>query len=117
MKKFHKAFAVAVEKLAGAEARRGVEREGLRNVHKYLPANKVALLEHHIKQQIGDDLYSWAQAVGKETIGLAEPFYVDMLIVIRIHYPQTVAREGGASITPPKFAIGARCRRKRRLLP
>lgn len=99
--KFRAAFLNSVEQLEGVEARKGVEREGLRNVHKYLPANKVALLEYLIKQQCGDDLYIWAQKVGKETIGLADPFYIDMLIVIRIHYPQVVAREGGKSIEAP----------------
>ena len=101
LSKFTAAFLNAVEQLEGAEARKGVERDGLRNVHKHLPANKVALLEHLIKQQCGDDLYIWAQKVGKETIGLADPFYIDMLIVIRIHYPQNVARKGGKSIEAP----------------
>ncbi|MGD9809896.1 MAG: Rieske 2Fe-2S domain-containing protein [Sphingobium sp.] len=101
LSKFKTAFHEAVEELEGKEARAGVERDGLRNVHRHLPANKVALLEYLIKQKIGDDLYTWAQRVGKETIRLADPFYIDMLIVIRIHYPQVVAREGGKSIAAP----------------
>lgn len=101
LSKLHAAFYAAVEELAGAEARRGVERDGLRNLHRHLPANKVGLIEHLIKQQLADDLYYWSYRVGRETLRLPEPFYVDMLIVIRVHYPHLVARAGGESIAPP----------------
>lgn len=99
--KLHDAFYAGVEALEGPQARAGVERDGLRSLHRYFPVEKVRLLEDFIQRRIRDDLYYWAYEVGHDTIGLADPFYIDMLIVLRIHYPQVVARVGGKEATPP----------------
>lgn len=99
--KIHDAFHAGVEAFAGVEARRAVEREGLRSLHRHLPPAKVSLLEDFVNKRIRDDLYYWAYAVGHETIGLPDPFYVDLLIVLRIHYPHIVARDGGPAERPP----------------
>ena len=98
--KLHDAFGAGVEALAGPQARAGIERDGLRSLHKHFPVEKVRLLEDFIQKRIRDDLYYWAYEVGHDTIGLADPFYVDMLIVLRIHYPQLVARVGGKEELP-----------------
>lgn len=99
--KLHDAFHAGVEAFAGVEARRAVEREGLRSLHRHLPPAKVSLLEDFVNKRVRDDLYYWAYAVGHETIGLPDPFYIDLLIVLRIHYPHIVAREGGQAERPP----------------
>jgi len=99
--KIHDAFHAGVEAIAGVEARRALEKEGLRSLHKHLPPAKVSLLEDFVNKRIRDDLYYWAYAVGHETIGLADPFYIDLLIVLRIHYPHIVARDGGKAERPP----------------
>lgn len=99
--KIHDAFHAAVERFAGLEARRAVEREGLRSLHRHLPPAKVSLLEDFVNKRIRDDLYYWAYRVGRETIGLADPFYIDLLIVLRIHYPHIVARDGGPAEPAP----------------
>lgn len=98
--KLYDAFHAGVEALEGKAAREAVEKDGLRNLHKHFPAAKVALLEDFILRRIRDDLYFWVQQVGRETIGLADPFYIDMLIVMRVHYPHLIARSGGATIEP-----------------
>lgn len=99
--KLHDAFHSGVEAIAGIEARRALERDGLRSLHRHLPPAKVALLEAFVNKRVRDDLYYWAYAVGHETIGLPDPFYVDLLIVLRIHYPHIVARDGGKAERPP----------------
>jgi nitrite reductase/ring-hydroxylating ferredoxin subunit len=99
--KLHDAFYCGVEAFGGIAARHAVEREGLRSLHRHLPLAKVALLEDFVNKRIRDDLYYWAYAVGHETIGLPDPFYVDLLIVLRIHYPHLVARAGGEAESPP----------------
>ncbi|MBK7285431.1 MAG: Rieske 2Fe-2S domain-containing protein [Sphingomonadales bacterium] len=99
--RIHEAFHAGVEAIAGAEARRAVETEGLRSLHKHLRPSKVSLLEAFVNKRIRDDLYYWAYRVGRETIGLADPFYIDLLIVLRIHYPHVVARDGGPAERAP----------------
>ncbi|MGL4542216.1 MAG: Rieske 2Fe-2S domain-containing protein, partial [Polymorphobacter sp.] len=99
--KLHDAFHAGVEAFAGPAARAAVERDGLRSLHRHFPIESVLLLEDFINKRIRDDLYHWAYQVGHDTIGLPDPFYVDMLIVIRVHYPQLVARRGGKAAPPP----------------
>jgi nitrite reductase/ring-hydroxylating ferredoxin subunit len=99
--KIHEAFHAGVEAIVGIDARRAVEREGLRSLHKHLHPTKVSLLEDFVNKRIRDELYFWAYAVGHETIKLADPFYIDLLIVLRIHYPHIVAREARQAERPP----------------
>ena len=101
LQKLNSTFLDAVEKLESKAAGDAVAREGLRSLHKHLPPHKVAKLEAMVRTQMRDDLYFWAQQLGRETIGLEDPFYVDMLIVLRIHYPFLVARESEAPEEPP----------------
>lgn len=86
------AFYRGVEELAGADAARLVRRDGLAFLHKHFPTEKVLLLEEHVRRTLKDTLLHWSYRVGKEDLGLAHPFYVDHLIVIRIHFPYEVAK-------------------------
>lgn len=99
--KIDRAFLSGVTTLVGSQAARDVKRDGLRSLHRHVPSSRVALLENYVKRHVRDDLYRWAYAVGSETIGLPDPFYVDLLIVIRIHFPHVVAREGGEAEPVP----------------
>lgn len=99
--KLHQAFYAGVEHLESAAARQGVERDGLRNIHKHFPAEKVDLLEDYILRTMRDELYYWSYRVGAENLGLPHPFYVDHLIVIRVHYPYSVARKAGPTLPAP----------------
>jgi nitrite reductase/ring-hydroxylating ferredoxin subunit len=86
------AFYHGVEELAGADAARLVRRDGLGLLHKHFPTEKVLLLEEHVRRALKDTLLYWSYRVGREDLGLADPFYVDHLIVIRIHFPYEVAK-------------------------
>lgn len=99
--KIREAFFSGIERLEGTECRMAVERDGLKNIHKHFPVEKVDLLEDLIQKALRDDLYYWSYKVGAENLGLKHPFYIDHLIVIRIHYPYTVARRGGTMAKPP----------------
>ncbi|MCK0104310.1 Rieske 2Fe-2S domain-containing protein [Pseudohalocynthiibacter sp. F2068] len=111
MAKLRAEFLIGVEKYHGPEARAGVERDGLKMVHKHFPVEKVRLLEFHLRETLRDDLYYWSYKVGAETLGIPNEFFVDHLIVIRIHYPHLVARKARAEdIAAPPYAYTERMR-------
>jgi nitrite reductase/ring-hydroxylating ferredoxin subunit len=82
-----------VEKFEGSACREHVAAEGPAQLHRYFPIRKIHLLEAFLMERLQDDLYYWSYRVGADTLGLEEPFYIDHLIVFRIHYPFTVARK------------------------
>ena len=98
------AFLAGIERLAGPEVRRQVAADGLGQLHRHFPVEKVDALEQFLLERLRDELYYWSYAVGARDLGLADPFYVDDLIVLRIHYPYMVARGAGRSERPP-FAL------------
>ena len=99
--KVRQAFFDGVEQLEGAGSRDRVKEEGLGQLHKHFPVEKIHLLESFLQNRLRDDLYYWSYRVGKDTLGLQEPFYLDHLIMLRIHYPFLVARAAGDVIDPP----------------
>lgn len=94
------AFYAGVRALAGADAEAAVRRDGLRMLHKHFPTEKVLLLEEHVRLSLRYMLYHWSYRVGSEDLGLEHPFYVDHLIVIRIHFPYKVARKAKTATHP-----------------
>jgi nitrite reductase/ring-hydroxylating ferredoxin subunit len=88
-------FMKAIEQLAGESCRKQVAADGLGQLHRHFPIAKIHLLEAHLMRELRDELYYWSYRVGADTLGLADPFYVDHLVVFRIHYPFLVAREAG----------------------
>lgn len=108
-RKLHEAFRDGVERFEGPACRRAVEIDGLKSLHRHFPAEKIELLEEYLRERLREDLYHWSGAVGSKDLGLAHPFYVDYLIVIRIHYPYFVARRGGKA-TSPSFHLAEKLR-------
>ncbi len=94
------AFYEGVETLAGAEAAANVRRDGLRMLHKHFPTEKVLMLEEYVRNALKETLLDWSLRVGLEDLRLAHPFYVDHLIVIRIHFPFEIARKAKAADKP-----------------
>jgi hypothetical protein len=95
------AFLDGVEALASPASRRALEQAGLRKLHEHFPVAKVRLLEDFFLRRLREELYYWSFAVGHETLRLAHPFYIDYLIVVRIHYPFLAARSDRAMAEPP----------------
>lgn len=93
-------FFAGVEALEGKAAADAVRRDGLRYLHKHFPTEKVLLLEEHVRKSLKTTLLDWSRRVGREDLGLEDPFYVDHLIVIRIHFPFEVARKAKAAERP-----------------
>jgi nitrite reductase/ring-hydroxylating ferredoxin subunit len=102
-------FLDGVEKLAGAMCREQVAADGLGQLHRHFPISKIHLLEAHLMRALRDDLYYWSYRVGSDTLGLPDPFYVDHLIVFRIHYPFLSAR-AAHDIEPPPLLWEERMR-------
>ena len=94
------AFYKGVAELAGEEAAKLVRRDGLAMLHKHFPTEKVLLLEEYVRSALKETLLDWSYRVGSEDLGLAHPFYVDHLIVIRIHFPFEVAKKAKTAERP-----------------
>jgi len=69
-------------------------------MHRHFPANKVSLLEENFLRRMRTDLYKWSYQVGAKDLGLTETFYVDYLIIIRIHFPFAIARKAKNVVAP-----------------
>jgi nitrite reductase/ring-hydroxylating ferredoxin subunit len=109
LEKINAAFLDGIARLAGAASRDGVAADGLRQLHRHFPIAKIHLLEAHLMRVLRDELYFWSFRVGADTFGLPDPFYVDHLIVLRIHYPFLLARSA-RDIEPPPVLWGERMR-------
>jgi nitrite reductase/ring-hydroxylating ferredoxin subunit len=115
------AFLDGVEALASRDSRTSLERVGLRKLHEHFPVAKVRLLEDFVLKRIREELYYWSFAVGRETLGLPHPFYVDYLIMVRIHYPYLLSRSKQVVVDPPypvreKLRLGLASLRNVRML-
>lgn len=84
-----------IGELHGSDCRSKVEAAGLSQIHKHFPVEKLSLLESYFLKRMRDELYYWSYRVGADTLGLPHPFYVDHLIMVRIHYPHLQARRAG----------------------
>ena len=104
-----KAFLDGIEQLQGEDCRISVEEDGLAKLHAHFPVEKVRLLEAYLLKQLRDELYYWTYAVAQENLGLKTEFFVDNLIVLRIHYPYEIAKAAGR-IEEPVPAIGEKLR-------
>ncbi|MDQ3446525.1 MAG: Rieske 2Fe-2S domain-containing protein [Pseudomonadota bacterium] len=113
------AFLDGIGKLAGSACRERVAANGLAQMHQHFPIQKIHLLEAYLMRRLQDELYYWSYRVGADTLGLPDPFYVDHLIVFRIHYPFLKAREAKQIEKPPvqwrermKLGLAALCDRE-----
>lgn len=94
-------FLEGIRKISGESCAEKVAADGLGQLHRHFPIEKIHLLEAHLMRELRDDLYYWSYRVGADTIGLTDPFYVDHLVVFRIHYPFLLARTAGRVERPP----------------
>ena len=94
-------FLDGIGKLAGSACRQRVAADGLAQMHRHFPIQKIHLLEAYLMNRLQDELYYWTYRVGADTLGLADPFYIDHLIVFRIHYPFLEARAAKQVEKPP----------------
>ena len=76
-----------VEEIAGRECRDLVERDGIDQLHVHFPVDSLRRLQAALEEKIGPDLYRWAGRVGTQDLKLGDDFYIDHLIMLRIHYP------------------------------
>ena len=98
------AFHRGVEHYEGRACRAAVERDGLKNLHRHFPIEKIHHLENYLMKRLRDELYYWSYKVGSDTFGLADPFYVVHLIVFRIHYPHLMARSARIEDPPVRWS-------------
>lgn len=109
LEKTRRAFLDGIEAIEGAECRRRVEDAGLAKMHEHFPVEKILVLEAYLQKHLQRELYYWSYRVGRDDLGLDGTFYVDHLIVMRIHYPFLVARKA-KNVVPPPFPLGEKLR-------
>ena len=103
------AFLAAVEELEGRACREKVAADGLGKIHLHFPVEKVVLLQDRVLKKLRTELYYWSYRVGVEDLDLRDEFFVDHLILVRVHYPFLVARTARAIAQPP-IAWGEKAR-------
>lgn len=89
-----------IAELEGEAAATKTRKDGLAMVHKHFPTEKVLLLEEYVRRALKETLLDWTYRVCTEDLGLPHPFYVDHLIVIRIHFPYAVAKSAKKAEVP-----------------
>lgn len=94
-------FMEGLQKLEGPECRRNVTKDGIGQLHKHFPVEKIHLLESYLLNHLRNDLGYWSYRVGHDDLMLDKTFYLDHLMVFRIHYPFEVARKAKNVIDPP----------------
>ena len=104
------AFLEGIEELEGRICRDRVAEDGLGQMHKHFPVDKVCLLEEKFLKKMRTDLYHWSYRVGAENLGLTETFYVDYLIIIRIHFPYIIARKAKKDVVTPRLPFSEKMR-------
>ncbi len=95
-------FYAGVAAVAGKAAEEAVRRDGLAKLHLHVPTEKVLMLESYVETALRETLYKWSYEVGRDDLGLTDPFYIDHLIVIRIHFPFEVARKARSAEKPKR---------------
>lgn len=108
-KKVEDAFLDGIESLETRDCRERVEADGLAQMHQHFPVSKVLLLEDYLIKRLRSDLYYWSFRVGQEDLGLDHTFYVDHLIMMRIHYPFFIARQA-TNVQEPSFPLSEKLR-------
>lgn len=121
-----RAFLDGIEELEGPGCRGAVAQAGLHRMHDFFPASKVRPLMSYVGDAIPKELYAWTVRAAKEHLGLSDEFFVDHLIVVRVHYPFAVASKvksvsGKGADRPSKRGLARRmpmaiARRGRRAL-
>ena len=86
------AFLDVIGQLEGSEAAAAVATHGLGQMHRFVPTEKVLKLQEGVRVRLRHMLYFWSYEVGRDHFGLDQPFFIDELIVIRVHYPFAVAQ-------------------------
>jgi nitrite reductase/ring-hydroxylating ferredoxin subunit len=104
----NKSLYETVEELESKECRALVERDGIDHMHIHFPVDKLKQLQTVLEEKIGHDLYRWAGKVGTQDLKLGDDFYIDHLIMLRIHYPYKTALKAKkvVHLSKPKGGLG-----------
>jgi len=102
-------FLEGIETIEDRSCRDRISAAGLSKMHEHFPVEKVPLLEDFLSKRLRKDLYYWSSKVGREDLGLDHPFFVDHLIVMRIHYPFLIARQA-KNVQEPSYPLAEKLR-------
>ncbi|MEP7305137.1 MAG: Rieske 2Fe-2S domain-containing protein [Acidobacteriota bacterium] len=91
----------SVDAIAGRQAARTIESEGVEKLHTVIDARDVALLREHVVETLRHDLLRLAIRVARTVLGWRHEFYVDDYLILRVNFPYDVARRADASAENP----------------
>jgi 3-phenylpropionate/trans-cinnamate dioxygenase ferredoxin subunit len=97
-----------IELFAGREIRRKVESAGLPLLHRYYPAEYVNLLQTYITEQTTRSVIKWSAKLGRQCVGIQDDFYVQDLLIVRLHYPHDEPAVSVNEIKEPSLPLRLR---------
>ena len=86
-----------IKAIQGSVCHSLVKKYGLANMHKYFPADKLMLLEKHFARNAKYEIIQWAYRLWKNNLNFKDEFFVNDIVVLRIHFPFPVAIKSSLS--------------------
>ncbi|HMB71638.1 MAG TPA: Rieske 2Fe-2S domain-containing protein [bacterium] len=97
-----------IELFAGREIRKKVEEAGLAKLHRFYPAEYVNLLQTYVTEKTTRAVIEWSAKVGRHAVGMEDEFYVQDLLVVRLHYPHDEPAADVSEVREPSLALRMR---------
>lgn len=76
-----------VEWIRGPECRRALERDGLQQMHRHFPREGLPLLNAYLNYACSKQALQAIKTVCRAELGLGEEFYLESVVVYRVHFP------------------------------
>lgn len=103
-------FHDALEDLFGRDCADEVKKAGLRKLHEFVPAERLAELKRRVNDQMKSRIHQLVYSVGRNVLKLEQEFWASELVITRIHYPfhrepvlaglRPQGRSGGTTTAP-----------------
>lgn len=97
-----------IELFVGRDVRKKVEEAGLAKLHRFYPAEYINLLQTYVTERTTRSVIEWSAKVGRYSVGMQDEFYVQDLLVVRLHYPHDDPAAGVADVREPSLALRMR---------
>ncbi len=89
---FNTTFMLEIERIYGGDVRKNVERDGVRNIHKYIQNDaQLRDLRDSVMRALRPYVFALSLDIG-DMLGLTDPYWVADLTILRINYPFKLAR-------------------------
>ena len=83
-----------IQEIQGFEQSEAIEKAGLAKMHEYFDPDNVLALQRLLEKKANKELIKMTYDFGRNDLGLEDQFFIDTIVVYRIHYPYTHAIKG-----------------------